>query len=315
MRGFRGFLRHDKGYSGEGAKEFRALQADSDTAGGYSVPQQFSTELIKALDSQIFIRNLATKYQVTVGDSLGLLSLDSDPEDGDWSGEITEFDEDTQMAMGKREMNPTLLKKLIKVSEKLVRKSALNIDMLVRDRFTYKFGITQEKAYLTGTGANQPLGIFTASANGIPTSQDVSTDNEATKVTVDGLKNAKFGIRAPYRSRAQWVFHSDGIKMVSKLKDAEGRYLWQDAIREGEPDMLLGRPVNESEYAPNTFTSGLYVGAFGDFSFYGVADSLALRIKVLLEKYAGTGQIGYIADYEGDGMPLLGEAFARVKLG
>jgi hypothetical protein len=40
-----------------------------------------------------------------------------------------------------------------------------------------------------------------------------------------------------------------------------------------------------------------------------------ISVQVLLELYAATHQNGYIARYEGDGMPVLGEAFARVKLG
>jgi HK97 family phage major capsid protein len=37
-------------------------------------------------------------------------------------------------------------------------------EAIVRDRLGYKFGVSQEKGFLTGTGAQQPLGLFTASA-------------------------------------------------------------------------------------------------------------------------------------------------------
>jgi HK97 family phage major capsid protein len=85
-------------------------------------------------------------------------------------------------------------------------------------------------------------------------------------------------------------------------------------VREGEPDTILGRPLMISEYAPNTFTTGLYVGMFGDFSNYWIADLLDMQIQVLTELYAETNQDGFIGRYEGDGMPVLEEAFARVKL-
>ena len=78
--------------------------------------------------------------------------------------------------------------------------------------------------------------------------------------------------------------------------------------------MLLGRPMVMSEYAPNTFTTGLYVGMFADFSHYWIADSLALQIRRLNELFALTNQIGIIGRLESDGMPVLAEAFARVKL-
>jgi HK97 family phage major capsid protein len=58
-------------------QELRALQADSDTIGGYIVtPQQFITSLIKAVDDQVFIRQLATKFAVEKAESVGVPSLD-----------------------------------------------------------------------------------------------------------------------------------------------------------------------------------------------------------------------------------------------
>jgi HK97 family phage major capsid protein len=70
-----------------------------------------------------------------------------------------------------------------------------------------------------------------------------------------------------------------------------------------------------SEYVPNTFTSGLYVGLFGDLRYYWIADSLMFELQRLDELYAETNQVGMIGRWESDGMPILEEAFARVKLG
>jgi hypothetical protein len=41
---------------------------------------------------------------------------------------------------------------------------------------------------------------------------------------------------------------------------------------------------------------------------------LSLQFQRLIELYAATNQVGYIGRLESDGMPLLEEAFARVKL-
>ena len=108
---------------------------------------------------------------------------------------------------------------------------------------------------------------------------------------------------------------SDVLAVVSKLKDGEGQYLWRQSVLDGEPDRLLGRPVMMSEYAPNTLTTGLYVGILGDFSNYWIADALDMQIQRLVELYAETNQIGFIGRLETDGMPTLAEAFVRVKLG
>jgi HK97 family phage major capsid protein len=114
--------------------------------------------------------------------------------------------------------------------------------------------------------------------------------------------------------RASWIFHRDTVAEIAKLKDGQGRYLWQDSVRDGEPDRLLNRPAYQSEYAPNTLTSGNYVGIFGDFQHYWIIDSLMMQMQRLVELYAETAQVGFIGRYEGDGAPVLAEAFARVKL-
>lgn len=315
MVGFRSWLTSGR-IDGEGAEEFRALSSGVNTDGGYLVaPQEFVNGLIKAVDDAIVIRRLATVIPMGAAKSMGIPTLDADPSDADWTFELGTGNEDSTMAFGKREMRPHPLAKRIKISNNLLRNSALPAEQLVTARLAYKFGITQEKAYLTGDGVQKPLGLFTASNDGVPTSRDIATDNTSTAVTADGLKNAKYSLKSQYQATGQWLFHRDGVKQIAKLKDSQGRYLWQDAIREGEPDMLLGRPVNQSEYVPNTFTTGQYVGMFGDFSFYWIVDSLQMQMQRLVELYAATNQIGLIGRYEGDGAPVLGEAFARIKLG
>lgn len=292
-----------------------SLQADLDQKGGYTVPSMFNAQLIQDIDDLVFIRQKATKFILNTGDSLGFPSLDSDPGDAEWTAELKTGSNDDSMTFGKREFKPKPLARRIKVSRTLIRSSAIPIEQLVRSRLAYKFGITEEKSFLVGTGANQPLGLFVASDMGIPTSRDVSDGNTATSITFDGLKNVQYSLKAAYRNRAEWLFHRDAYKQISKLKDGEGRYLWQPSVQVGSPDILLGRPYNESEYVPNTFTASKYVGMFADFSYYWIVDALTMSMQVLYELYAETNQIGYIGRLECDGMPVLAEAFARVKLG
>lgn len=294
--------------------EMRALQADSDTAGGFIVtPQQFVDQLIKDIDNVVHIRQRATKFRVPTAASLGAPSLVSDPADADWTAEIATGGEDSDMSFGKRELHPHPLAKRIKVANKLLR-MVPGADALVRQRLAYKFGISQEKGFMTGSGSNQPLGVFTASNNGISTSRDISTGNTATGITFDGLISAKYALKGEYWNKSDWMFHRDVLATVAKLKDGEGQYLWRQSVREGEPDTILGRPVLMSEYAPNTLTTGLYAGILGDFSNYWIADALDMMIQVLKELYAETNQTGYIGRLETDGMPVLQEAFVRVKL-
>lgn len=297
-------------------EELRALSQSSAPDGGFLVPrEQFLATLIKFVDDQVFMRQAATVHKLSQAQSLGMPSLDTDVSDANWTSEVGSVSEDTAMKVGRRELSPNMLSKLVKISLKLLQNSAIAADTLVLQRLAYKFAITEEKAFLLGTGASQPLGVMVASNLGIPTSRDISTDNTTTAMTGDGLKNAKFALKGQYWSRAAWMFHRDGVKQISKLKDAENRYLWEVSTQIGEPDRLLGIPVKMSEYMPNTFTTGLYVGIIGDFSFYHIAEDMTFSVQRLNELFAGNNQVGFIGRQSLDGMPVLAEAFARVKLG
>jgi HK97 family phage major capsid protein len=295
--------------------EQRALSADIDIYGGYLYPaQQFVNTLIKLVDNQVFMRQFATVYQVNNAETLGAPALDNNPADPAWTTELAIGSEDSTMSFGLRELKPNPLAKYIKVSRKLLRKVP-NAEALVMDRLAYKFAVVEENAFLNGLGVGQPLGVFTAgSGQGITTNRDVSTGNTTTSMTFDGLKEAKYTLLGQYWPRARWIFHRSGVKQLAKLKDGDGQYIWAESVRVGEPDRLLAFPVYMSEYAPSTFTTGLYVGILGDFSHYWIADSLQMEMQRLDELYAATNQVGFIGRLETDGMPVLENAFVRVKL-
>jgi len=296
-------------------EETRALSFGTDASGGYLVPpQEFIASLIKKVDDAVYIRKYATKLTLTNAKNIGIPTLETNPSDPEWTTELQTGSEDTAMAFGKREMAPNPLAKRIKISNKLLRFSAIPVEDLVRDRFAYKFSVALEKAYLTGDGTGKPLGLFVASNNGIPTSRDVVVGDPTNGITPDGLIDVKYALKAQYVSKAVWIMHRDIVKTIAKLKDNMGRYLWQTGLAGGQPDTLLDRPVIISEFAPNTIEDGAYVLLFGDLSFYYVLDSLDLQLQRLVELYAETNQIGYIARYEGDGAPVLAEAFVRGQI-
>ena len=302
------------GERGISAEEFRALESTRPELGGYLVaPQTFVTQLLQAVDAEVFVRQWATKYQVATNKSLGVPSLDADPDDGDWTAELATGNEDSAMAFGKRELVPHPLAKRVKLSNKLLRQAAIDPEALVRARLAQKFAVTQEKGFFTGSGVNQPLGFFTASAHGISTGRDVVCGT-TTAITADGLIDLKYGLKSQYWPRAKWVFHRDAVKQIRKLKDQQDQYLWQPGLQAGQPDSILDTPFVVSEFAPNTFTTGQYTAIIGDFSFYWIADALDMTVQRLVELYAEKNQTGFIGRLETDGMPVLEEAFIRGKL-
>ena len=134
-------------------------------------------------------------------------------------------------------------------------------------------------------------------------------------MTADDLIRMKMNLKPAYRRNAVWVMHTDILKMVMLFKDNDGQYMWRPGLRDGEPDTILGMPVIESAFAPNTKVAGSYVIVLGDFrNYYKFAYWKGVEVQVLAELFAQKNQIGYIAHTLADGMPTLGEAFARLKV-
>jgi HK97 family phage major capsid protein len=307
------FLREGEGNLNQW--EQRALSMGVSAEGGYTVPQeQFVKELIQQLDDAMPLRRIARGFQVVESGGLGAPALDTDPADAEWTSELGTGSEDSDMDFAKRELRPYPLAKQIKVSNKLMRASALPIDSIVQERMAYKIYTPLENAYMTGDGSNKPLGLFTASASGISTDRDVDIGDGAGAYDPDDWITARYTLRQPYWANARWMFHRNVLAALRKLKaTADSNYLWQPGLAGAVPPTFLDLPYEISEFAPGTVATGNYQAILGDFRFYWYADALNFTIQRLVELHALTNQTGFITRGEFDGMPVLEDAFVRMS--
>lgn len=317
---FRTYLLSGRGALSE--SQARALNAGNDPEGGFLVaPEQFVKQLIQAVDDAVPLRPLATVHTLTEAESLGAPSLDTDLDDAEWTSEVGTGSQDDAMRFGKRQLTPHPLAKRVKASRKLLRASTMGPESIVRQRMAYRHATAQENAFMTGDGNEKPLGLFTASTDGISTGRDVDIATDGTNLGIgattgnaaDDLIDAKYTLKPQYWPRARWLFHRDVVRDIRKLKDSQDQYLWQPGLAGDRPDTIVDVPFIVSEFAPNTFTDDSYLGMLGDFSFYWIVDALDFEIQRLIELYAEANQIGFIGRAEVDGMPVLEEAFVRLQ--
>jgi len=94
----------------------------------------------------------------------------------------------------------------------------------------------------------------------------------------DVLIDALYGLKAPYRANATWFMNRATTKLVRKLKDSDGAYLWSPGIAAGQPATLLGYPVASFEDMPDPAADSLSV-AVGDMrAAYQIVDRMGIRI-------------------------------------
>lgn len=321
VEAFRKSLTTDAKYLSQ--DELKALTLSNPVDAGYlAIPEQFVTELIKSIDNATVMRGLCRNFPVTDTVSLGAPSLDTDVDDSDWIGENTAITY-SELAVGKRQLQPHHSGKGVKISRPLIMKSAINPETLVFDRLGYKFGITEEKGFLTGNGVNRPLGIMTASSDGISTSRDY-TGETSLIITANDLIGMFFTLKTGYANNATWLFNRDVMADLRKLKDAANNYVWQPfdmpgrQLVGGNPGTVLDRPYVMTEYTQmktsNAWVAGNYPFILGDFRHYWIATSMQMQMQTLIEKYAEENQNAYIGRMWVDGMPVLEEAFVRFKV-
>lgn len=122
-----------------------------------------------------------------------------------------------------------------------------------------------------------------------------------------------YSLKPPYRINASFVTNDSTLKILRKIKDNTGQYIWQPSVKDGTPDTILGRPVYTSPYVPE-LAAGALPMAFGNFNYYWIADRRDVRFKVFNELYAERDQIGFFATERVDGKLILPEAVKLLQI-
>lgn len=277
-----------------------ALQVGTDTEGGYLVPDEFERRLIESLEEENIFRKLANVITTSSGDrKIPVVASKGTASWIDEEGAITESDD----AFGQVSIGAYKLGTLIKVSEELLNDNVFNLEAYISKEFARRIGNKEEEAFFTGDGSGKPTGIFAATGG----AQLGITTAGATAITLDEMLDLFYSLKAPYRNKASFVMNDATIKAIRKLKDGQGQYLWQPSVQAGTPDTILNRPIYTSSFVP-TIEAGAKTIAFGDFSYYWVADRQGRVFRRLNELYAVTGQVGFVATQRVDGKLILPEA-------
>lgn len=277
-----------------------ALKIGTDSEGGYLVPDEFEHTLISALEEENIIRKFAHVFTTSSGaHKIPIVSTRGSASWVDEEGTIQSDDD----AFGQQLIGAHKVATLMKVSEELLADSAFDLESYIKKEFARRIGNAEEEAFLTGDGKNKPTGILDATSGA---QLGVTAAAEAA-ITADEIIDLFYSLRSPYRKKAIWVLNDSTIKLIRKLKDQNGQYLWQPALRDGEFDTILGKRIYTSPFAP-VATAGARTIAFGDFSYYWIGDRQGISFKRLNEKYAETGQVGFLATKRVDGKLILPEA-------
>jgi HK97 family phage major capsid protein len=277
-----------------------ALQIGTDSEGGYLAPDEFEKVLIQALEEENLFRSLAKIINTSSGDKK--IPIVASKGTASWVEEEAPIP-DSDDSFGLVSIGAYKLATMIKVSEELLNDSVFNLESYIAKEFARRIGAKEEEAFFIGDGSGKPTGIFNATG-GATLGVTAAT---ATAITADEVIDLMYSLKSPYRKNAVFVTNDATVKVIRKLKDGNGQYIWQPSLAAGTPDTILNRPVKTSAYVP-TIASTAKTIAFGDFGYYWVADRQGRSFQRLNELYAATGQVGFKATQRVDGKLILPEA-------
>ena len=283
-----------------------ALQEGVDSEGGYLVPDEFENTLVQALNEEHIVRGHAHVFQTNSGShKIPVATTKGTASWIDEEGPIPEGDD----TFGQQTIGAHKVGTIIKVSDELLSDSAFDLEGYFASEFARRIGDKEEDAFFNGDGVGKPLGVL-ADNGGAEVSV---TTASATTITAEEIINLFYSLKAPYRRKAIWVFNDATMAAIRKLKGNDGQFLWQKALNEGDHATLLGRPIFTSPFMPD-LAAGNKVALFGDFHFYWIGDRQGITFRRLNERYADTGQVGFLATKRLDGKLILPEAIKALQM-
>jgi HK97 family phage major capsid protein len=223
------------------------------------------------------------------------------PTDNDTSNSGAILTENTQtgaqdVTFGAVTLNAyTYTSKLVLVSNQLLQDSAFNLDAFLSGKLGTRIARAINTHFTTGDGASKPNGVVTAATLG-----KAGATGQTASIIWDDIIDLHHSVDPSYRRNGRFMMADSSLKIIKKLKDGDGRYLWQSGVALKEPDTIDGKPytVNQDMAAMATSAKPLL---FGDFSKYFIRKVTGVQVLRLVERYADYNQTGFLAFERWDG--------------
>lgn len=274
-----------------------ALSSQDGSSGGYTFGDTFVGNLERAMLAFGGMMQVAEIIRTSSGEPMRWPTADDTSNTGAQLGENTSIGSSVDPSFGQVIWNAyKFSSKPILVPFELIRDNAANLLSVLPDMLGERLGRIQNTKYTTGTGAGTAKGITVCASAGV-------TAASATAIAFDELIDLEHSLDPSRRRLAGvgYMFHDTILKALRKLKDGEGRYLWQAGANSGAPDTLNTYPYTVNQDMQSSIATGTITVLFGQLSAYKIRQVNSVRFYRLQERYRDTDQDGFIAFMEGDG--------------
>jgi HK97 family phage major capsid protein len=115
-------------------------------------------------------------------------------------------------------------------------------------------------------------------------------------LTADAVIDLLYSVPQPYDQNVTLVMHKTTVAAIRKLKDSNGRYLWQESFAAGQPPTVMGYPVLVSSDMPTLATTGANpIMLAGDLRGYVVRVAGDVTVQRSDDRYMEYGLVAFSA--------------------
>lgn len=290
----------------------KALQAGFDTsiknaagvgagaAGGYTVPPEFRDKFVETQkyfgpmlqEAEVIYTDTGANLQWPVNDdtaNVGAILAENTA--------VTEQDVTFSTASLDGYMYTS---KMVRASLQFLQDNAINAEAWLPKKLGERVGRILNQHFTVGTGTAQPDGIVTSASVGVTgTGSFASTGG----VSYDNLVDLVEALDPAYGNGngLKFMGHQSVRKGLRKLKDTQGRPLWETSLQVGTPDSVLGYSFVINNDMPTLAASSKSL-LFGNIQqAYVIRIVKGLTVLRLVERYADFLQVGFLGYERADG--------------
>lgn len=311
-------------WNGYDAHDRSALVEDLDSDGGFFViPERMESEILKNVDDNVAMFRLCRVQTLKNEKSLSILERKNKANSFKFTNALTDITStmENSLSYGKRSLTPHQFMGAFWIHQDLLASATRDPVSLYMEEMAIDRDEMFEDVLLYGTGNQDgspcPIGLLYPSDKGIPASRDFNDETTTTAFVGDTFVKGKWKLKPKYRRNARWMMHPDFIAEVATLKTSGGdeNYIWSMSrgLDESEPERIMGIPLIDNYFMPDTAGAGLYFAALADFSYYWIVIRGGMQMRRLDEIAARQGLAEFHMRGKIDGAPVLAEAFARFK--
>lgn len=293
------------------APELKDLAESTGASGGYLVPEEYSSEILRVALENSVVRQSGARIIPMKSNIIKLpaYNMASNASGSLFGGVATYWGkENGSLTEGQPEFKQVKLEgnKLYAYTEdpnELEMDAITNMSGLLSDMFGEALAFEEDYAFINGDGVGKPVGLINAPATvsfSRGTASTIFFDDVVTMVS-----RFKGNIQ-----RARFFINQSAMPQIHKMIDVNGNYIWNvggnSTVQTAPAGTLLGIPIVVTEKCPALGTTGDIILA--DCGFYLVGEREGLRIDQSKDFKFQNDQMAYRAIKRIDGRVWLDTA-------